>query len=346
MAGYTCILSQIYLFGQVELWAILLLESPSWTSFSVYILPLTLSEVEKYLQKQSITLDRKQIVQLYMVMGGVAKYLSYVQRGKSATQIIDELCFTPQGPLLLEFSNLYQSLFDSAESHVALVKMLASKRQGLLRPTLLDSVGLTSGGQSTHILDELEESGFVLSFQKFGQQKKEKMIRLIDEYSSFYLNFIDPVKSQIIYNADNQYWAKLSSLTQWQAWAGYAFEMICLKHIKQIKRALGISAVNTTQQQWFYRPERSEDIGTQIDLLIDRADGCINIFEIKFCDYEYSITKDYAKKVELKKQIFKTQTNTKKTIFLTMLTPYGVKQNEHYFQVVDNQLTFEDLFVD
>jgi hypothetical protein len=61
------------------------------------------------------------------------------------------------------------------------------------------------------------------------------------------------------------------------AWAGYAFENTCLTHVAQIKKALGISGILTEQSAWQHRASARDKSGTQIDLLIDRPDGVINL---------------------------------------------------------------------
>ncbi len=69
-----------------------------------------------------------------------------------------------------------------------------------------------------------------------------------------------------------------------------------------------------------------DERGTQIDLLIDRADHCINLCEIKYTNEPFVIDKDYAFKLQAKRSIFISKTNSKKSIFLTLITTYGVKE--------------------
>src|SRR5690606_7593870 len=121
------------------------------------------------------------------------------------------------------------------------------------------------------------------------------------------------------------------------------FENICLKHSNKIKIALGLGGILTTESHWRHHP-RSGGKGAEIDLLIDRADDCINLCEIKFCTNEFEITADYAQELERKKEIFQKVTETKKTIFLTMITPFGVKENENYLGLINQQLTLDALF--
>ncbi len=307
--------------------------------------PFTLGEAENFLYHLDVRLKRKQIVELYMAIGGVAKYLINASSGMSPAQIITELCFSLSGFLFSEFSKLYKSLFDSSEKHIAIVRALAKKRQGMLQSDLLKEAKILQGGTATEVLQELEEAGFIMSIASFGKRTKERQWRLMDEYSLFYLTWIEEMQGNVLRSVDPEYWNKLHGTALWHAWAGHAFENVCLKHCGKIKEALGLGGVTTKESHWQYvPPKRSKVDGAEIDLVIDRADNCINLCEIKFCDKEFVITKAYAKDLERKKQVFQRETGTRKTIFLTMITPFGVVENEHYLGLVDQQLTLDALF--
>jgi hypothetical protein len=308
-------------------------------SACIQLEPFTLPETESYLAAQSLEFKRKQLTELYMAFGGVAKYLTSLPRGKSIAQIINEYCFSSSGYLFSEFTKLYESLFDFSEKHISIIRVLAKKQRGLIHADLLKAAKLNPGGNSTTILEELEESGFIMSMQFFGKQKKEKLFRLIDEYSLFYLSWIDPIKGNVLRNFDLEYWNKKYKTPAWYAWAGHAFENICLKHSMNIKKALGISGITTMESHWQHTSP-----GAEVDLVIDRADNCINLCEIKFSEEEFEITKDYAQILERKKSIFQSVTNTKKTIFITMITPFGTKENSHAIELVDQNLTLDSLF--
>jgi len=307
--------------------------------------PFTLSEVEEYFLSRQISLIRKQIVEIYMATGGVPKYLSFVERGKSSAQNINSLCFNPQSPLLKEFHKLYESLFEDAYKHVKIVRELANTSQGMTQQELFNAVGLSVGGRSSDILNELEESGFIISMQAFGKQLKERKYRLIDEYSLFYLTWIDEEKQNVLQGSDKDYWGKIQLSSSWHTWAGYAFENICLKHASKIKEGLEIAGVSTREWYWqFLPPKKSSEQGAEVDLVIERADQCINLCEMKFYNTEYSMTRKDAEDLERKKMIFADKTKTRKALFITLVTPYGLRENENYLSCVDKQLTLDTLF--
>jgi hypothetical protein len=171
-----------------------------------------------------------------------------------------------------EFKNLYYSLFDSAENHINVIRALAQKSKGLTRNEIIDACKLTSGGYATQLLNELAESGFITPYLPFGKTSKDSIYKLTDEYSLFYIKFIENSRAK---GAGT--WLMFSTGNSWKSWSGYAFESVCMKHIDQIKAAMGIKNVYAEVSVWRYQPKMASDKGAQIDLLIDRADRCINI---------------------------------------------------------------------
>lgn len=297
--------------------------------------PFTLKECSEFLKSRSANFDRYQIIQLYMVMGGVPYYLEQVDVSQSAAQNIDRLCFQKDGILRTEFDNLYRSLFENAEKHTAIVEAVSKKTKGLTRSELIKEARLPSGGSLTKILLELEESGFIRKYIAYGNKEVNSLYQLADFYSLFYLRFIK--KSSIL--DDNNWINSLDSPAQ-RAWSGYSFEQICLAHIKQIKQALGISGVQTVTSAWV----SNSNPGTQIDLLIDRRDHVINLCEMKFSINAFTIDKKYAEELRNKIGAFTSEVKTRKSIYLTMITTFGLTKNQYLMSLVQNDLTMDVLF--
>lgn len=304
----------------------------------IRLLPFTLYETSKYLKSKDVNLDQYQILQIYMALGGIPHYLKEIKRGESATQIIDRLCFTKDGLLINEFKNLYESLFEMADRHVNVVKALAAKPSGLTRKEIIAECNLQSGGTTTKLMEELIESGFVGIYLPFQKNVKDAIYRLTDEYSLFYLKFIEHARA-----TGEGTWTKRANSQSWKSWSGNAFESICLKHVAQLKKALGISGIYTEESAWRYAPGKSGQ-GVQIDLLLDRQDMTISLCEMKFSNTPILIDKAMSFELKDKLDIFKAQTQTKKSVFLTMVTTYGVKDNLHKTGLVQNEVTMKDLF--
>lgn len=303
------------------------------------LMPFNLEETKQFLEAKKIEISDYQIIQLYLAMGGIPHYLEQIKKGKSAAQTIQEMCFSKDGVLRNEFENLYPALFDNAGNYIKIIKALASKPQGLERKEILSFTGLSDGGTFTKMLNELESSGFISTNQPLENKKKETLYRLTDEYSLFYLNFIEGNKTL----AEDE-WMRVSQEQQYKIWCGYAFENLCMKHADKIKKALGISGVQTSINSFLHKKNDVYDKGFQIDLLIDRKDDVINICEMKFYATEFTISADYAKNLRTKKEGLKIVTGTKKMVHITFITTYGVTENKHKLDLVDNDFTIEIFF--
>lgn len=304
----------------------------------IRLLPFNLYETERYLKSRNIQLERYDILQLYMVMGGVPHYLKEVRRGQSATQIIDEVCFSKDGLLRDEFLNLYEGLFNKAERYLNVVRALAKHPKGLTRGELMKVTKLTSGGTTSKIFDSLEESGFIIRYLPVGKNIKQALYKLSDPYSAFYLKFIANSRA-----SGEGTWLKKSTSASWKSWSGFAFENLCLAHIPQIKNALKIGGIYTEESSW-RKIGTAKESGAQIDLLIDRNDNVINICEIKYAQNEFTITKKYAEELKAKVATFRKDTKTRKTLFLTMITTFGLSQNQYQTSLVHQQIEMNALF--
>ena len=299
--------------------------------------PFTLYETAQFFQCMGLSLTQYQMLELYMVMGGIPFYLKEVEKGKSASQLIDEICFSPLGLLQGEYDQLYHSLFKNAGAYVAIVEALAARPQGMTRAEIAADTKISEATLSK-ALEELAESDFIAISQPFLNKKKDGVYKLTDLYSLFFIKFIRPNQG-----GGGKVWEQLSKQNAYTAWNGYAFENICMMHLRQIKAALGISGVFTQHSSWKFR---GNDIlpGAQVDMVIDRADQIIHLCEAKFTRENYAINGEYAAKLRLRKAIFKQATNTKKAVFTTLLTTYPAIQNKYYLEEIDSEITMEQLF--
>lgn len=302
------------------------------------ILQQALTSTEAYLNSRNIRMDCYRILQLYMATGGVPHYLKEVQPCLTATQNIERMFFSGSSTLRNEFLKLYPALFERAEHHMAIVRTLATHHMGLTRSAILKHTQLPDGGTTTRYLEELEQSGFITQYFPFGRLKKEAVFRLTDEYSLFYVNFLENHRPQ---GADA--WQHLSQTQVYKTWCGYAFESICLKHLDALKRAMSIAGIYS-EASTFYRKGNATDPGIQIDLLLDRKDQAINLFEIKFHRESWSMTDADAEALREKMRIFKTLTNTKKQVFMHVIATFGLKNNEYSLGVVDGWFDMGMLF--
>jgi uncharacterized protein len=302
----------------------------------IHLKPFTLQETEEYFLQQSISMPRLSIVQIYKAMGGIPFYLREVQKGDSAAQAIDKAYFGKNAALYGEFDNLYKALFTNHQKHIEVIRALASKWKGLSRYELIEATSMKTGGGLSAILSELEASDFIQSYLPFGKKERDKLYRLTDEYSLFYLRFIEPNKTQ------SGYWLKNVNTPTAKAWGGYAFESLVMKHIEGVKRGLGISGIHTQEASFLKRKDANTD-GCQIDMLIDRADNAICICEMKFSDGPHILTAEDVRNLQQKRNVFALSTGTRKQLFITLITTQGLYDNPHA-HIADKQLDMNVLF--
>ena len=294
--------------------------------------PFSLSEVEKYLHARNYNIDRYQQAQLYMSIGGVPYYLDMLQSGLSVAQNLEEMFFVENAALTNEYSLLFKSLFDNSDLHKQIIRSLTKKKIGLTRTEILKHLDIKDGGSLTRALDDLIASDFIRKYRKFEQKNRDAIYQLIDPFTLFHHRFVED------YSLETNFWINQLNTPTINNWQGNAFEMTCLLHIDEIKDALGISGVQTTTSTWW-----NED--AQIDLVIDRKDQVINLVEIKFSITKYTITKAYDAKLKKKLEAFRQATKSKKALWTTMITSYGLKESPYKFNVTKS-LSLDDLFLD
>ena len=297
----------------------------------IHLMPFCLDECEKLLESNGVNMPRKQIIESYMVFGGIPYYLNYLKPSLSLAQNIDSLFFHENSPLKFEFNQLFAALFRNSDHYIEIINVLAKRKNGASRNDLLGQKTLVKGKELTKCLQELEQCGFIRKYQSISR-KSESVYQLIDSLTLFHLTFIDGKKSDS--------WLDFINSPSYYAWCGLAFERVCLMHTKQIKKALGINGISSNDYSW---RSTGADSGAQIDLLIDRKDNVINLCEMKFCNDEFVIDSQYEKELMQKINAFKSETKTRKALLPTMVTMFGIKDNIHSKAIICN-ITGDDLF--
>ncbi len=306
----------------------------------IILQPFTLHECELYSIAKGLGMTRRQILETYMVLGGIPYYWSLLNRELSWAQSIDALFFAQEAELQDEFEALYASLFKNPTHHIEVVTALGTKKTGMTRGEIAEALGQDTGGTLTNILKELEQCGFVRAYNTIGKRKKDTIYQLIDNYTLFYFKFIKANRQQ-----DEQFWSRSLTKPVYAAWSGLAFERVCMQHLPQIKKALGIAGVSANAYSWIYRPQEEGETGVQIDMLIDRDDQVINLCEMKFSNDRYIITKQYDEQLRHKASVFQAKCATRKAVRLTMITTYGIMPNP-YAGNIHNTVVMDDLFAE
>lgn len=308
----------------------------------IYLAPFSLNETEQYLNKvKKMGYSKKQILDVYMVFGGIPYYLDMFDRTQPLTVNIDKLLFADNAPLRTEYDFLFRSLFKDSVNYRKVIEILSKKLAGLTREAIAGASGL-SGGELSRILSNLSSCDFIRNYSAPKKKERNQMYQLTDMFSLFYLRF---VKTST--HADDHYWTNLMNSGKKNAWAGYAFEQVCLHHIKQIKAKLGISGIMSGVYAWHQKAYTDTDgtgwEGGQIDLVIDRGDNVINLCEMKYSNEAFTIDKKYEKTIRDRNALFRHTEKTNKGLRCTFITVYGVRKNVHQ-GIVDDEVLLEDLF--
>lgn len=306
-------------------------------TYRIHLQPFTLYECEQYAKYLGMRASHYDLIEYYMILGGVAFYWSRLDKGLSVAQNIDNMIFSETGFLHNEFNELYDSLFNEHESYMKIIHALGTIRMGMTRDELVKEGGITSNGKLTRTLEDLTECGFIKRIPSYGGKAKDDLIQLVDNFTIFYYKYM---KENL--NNDEHFWSNSYNSTIRSAWTRLAFERVCFQHIPQIKQAMGIAGVATQCYSWKAKGDALSS-GTQIDMVLDRRDNIINICEMKFSKGEYTITKDYAMALNNKVERFIESTKNKKTILLTMITTNGVVHNEYWNQI-QCDITADELF--
>ena len=304
----------------------------------IHLQAFCLRECEEYIQSEGLALNREQILQYYMIFGGVPYYWGFIKKGLSLAQNIDNTLFVKNAPLRDEFKYMYASVFKNPETYIKIIETLGTKKVGLTREELIKLTGLSNSGDLTGKLEELESCGFIRKYYAFGMKKKNAVYQLIDCFTLFHFKFLQDEPT------DEHFWTNQINTPAVNTWMGLAFERVCMQHVAQIKNKLGISGVLTEINSWYCKVDPDRGVfGSQIDMLITRKDQVINLCEMKYSGSEYTITEKVDKSIRNKINDLRVLTNTKYAIYPTLITTYGLVSNS-YSDNIQSVITLDDLF--
>ena len=305
----------------------------------IYLEPFSLKDCELLAKSYGLAMSHIDILNCYMIMGGVPHYWSFLEKGYSLSQNIDNIFFDKSAPLRDEYKYLYASLFKNPETYMNIVSTLGKKKAGKTRSEIIEDAKLTNSGAVTKQLEELELCGFIRKYTEYGKKKKGSVYQLIEPFTLFYFHFMKNKSS------DEHFWSNSFGTPKINTWQGLAFERVCLLHVKQIKKKLEIGGVVTEEYSWLCKNDEENGIlGAQIDLLIYRKDQVINICEMKYYNSTYSLGKKENESILNKMESFRKVTGTRFALHPILITTVGLHENE-YSNIIQAVITVDDLFV-
>ena len=305
-------------------------------TYKIKLYPFTLNECEEFYKSNDVVLSRYDVVQSYMIFGGIPYYMNYLDGELNLAQNVDRIFFDREAILKDEYDRLFESVFVNPDVEKKLIEIIASKNSGYTRKEISQKSGMSDGGGLSRCLDALISSDFVTKYVPYGYSKREEHYKLIDPFCLFYIHF-----REVINGRNNSYWQENLSAQTVVVWKGFSFENVCFNHIPQIKKALGISGVATSTSAWSKRDDDKE--GVQIDLLLSRNDNVMNMCEIKYYGDEFKVSNDYYRKILHRQETLRESVSPKMVIRSTLITTFGLKRNE-YSGVFTNVITLDDLF--
>ena len=303
----------------------------------MHLRSFSLRETEAYLKSRGFKWERLSVMQAYMALGGVPYYLRMLNKQESFAMNIDRLFFGENEEMRREYNRLYSTLFKSPDSYTSIVLALSKIRSGMTRNELKKALGKDSSGSLSKKLEDLVSCDIIRKYvvREKNVKKNSAIYQLTDFYSQFYLTFVSKAETE------TNYWTNHIGTSEVNTWLGLSYERLCMAHVAQIKQALGIDRISTKFYSWRSKDEKNK---AQIDLILERADGMINVFEIKYSDTEYLLDKDEDKKLRDRIAKFKKETEIKGTLWPTLITTYGLKDGIHSSTFVAT-LTMDDLFL-
>ncbi len=303
----------------------------------VYLRPFSLHECEEFVRIKGVVMNRMQLLECYMIFGGVPYYWDLLRSDLGMAQNIDALFFAPGAELRNEYGRLYASLFRNPDPYMAIVRALGTKKCGMTRDEIVRYSGVPGNGRLTDMLKALEQCDFIRAYSVPGNLKKDRVFQLVDNFTLFYFRFLEGED-----NLPPNFWQTFSGTQKAAVWRGLAFERVALLHVDQIKRKLGISGVITRQYAWRHRAGDESEEGSQIDLVIERNDAVTNLCEMKCTSDPFEISDSYDQKLMRRREIFLSETGTKNAIHLTFVSASGLKRNANAFDI-QSVVTLDDL---
>lgn len=304
---------------------------------TIHLSPFTLQECEDYAHSLGLELSRNNIIEGYMVMGGVPLYWSKLNKGKSLAQNINDIFLSDTGELRYEFNDLYSSIFTHPDKYIKIIETLATKKSGMTRSEIIKYSGIDANGKLSAMLEELIQCGFIRKYCHTSKKTRDALYQLVDCYTLFYYRFVKNA-----HGIDEDYWLKIQGTPVYNTWCGLAFERVCMLHTRQIKSALGISGIIANIFSW-HVAKTDEHPGVQIDLLFDRADNVVSIFEMKYAPNGYVMTSAEADKINTRVRVYSLYKSPKKGIQTVLITSNGMT-NKGKGSSIHRELTADCLF--
>lgn len=285
--------------------------------------PFSLAETAEYL---GLERHSPLLLDCYLTVGGIPEYLNYLKADNSPLVALCKESFIPGGYFTGEYERIFVSSLGDKAEYRSVVSFLAEV-QSATRAEIAQALGVTAGGNFSKLLEELERSDFIESYQRFDQKRgsgatRLKRFAIKDNFLQYHARFIGPLLPQINNGKFTNNPSSALPLSAFRQWLGYAFERYMRANEHLIAKTLGFEGISYQSGPFFERGETSKAGGLQIDLLFDRKDGIFTVCEAKYRAERVGVS--VIDEVERKIERFPNKKN--RPIQRILIAPQGVTQ--------------------
>ena len=252
-------------------------------SLDVVVPELPLRECVKFWGNAAGRISMREIADVLSVTGGVPRYLEEINPLLSATENIRKMCFVPKAPLLTDFDEMFSDVISRQPKFSAkILRALVDGPRSVSEIAM--ALGVGKGGNITNAIEQLEEAGMVASDSsrnpETGAEVRERRYRLCDNYSRFYLKYVEPEKMSI--DANSFVFGGLERFAGWDSILGLQFENLILNNWRELMSPLHLDgAIIKSAAPYVKRGSRTDETkGCQIDMLI-QTKMSVFVVEIK-----------------------------------------------------------------
>ena len=239
------------------------------TSLNMVVPELSMRECAAFWKRGGLKISTKEIVDVLSVVGGVPKYLENIDPTASADENIKRLCYTEGGLLVYEFDEIFNDALDA--NLVLKKKLLFALRDGSMTLSeLAEELDIENNGHLADFLGELELAGFITKDCGInplnGKKIKTLRYRISDNYTRFYLKYIEPNRHLIDHGGF--VFKSMDQLPGWESCLGLQFECLICNNLKMIIKELGLEDALILSASPYIQNRTERNQGCQIDLLI------------------------------------------------------------------------------
>lgn len=250
-------------------------------SLDMVVPELPLRDCVKFWGAAQGRVSSQEMLDILSVTGGVPRYLEEIDPSLSADENIKRMCFLPNGYLYRDFNDIFTTVFNAASplKRAILAKLSDGPHGGT---ELAAALSVARNGEFSKVMEELDMAGFVAADSginpESGRRSREIRYRLKDNYTRFYLKYVEPHTVEI---KDGRYeFVSLENLPEWNSILGLQFENLVINNFRSLLPALHLEGVQVFSAAPFRKAKKNAERGVQVDLLVQTRKAVV-VVEIK-----------------------------------------------------------------